>query len=316
MRAERERRLAELAARQFQVVTRTQLSEDLGLTPCAIDNLVRRHRLVVLRRGVYMLAGCTPDLRSALYAATAGARTSIVSHRASTGLWRLPGGAELVEIASPRWRRVRGRTLCDFDLVVHESLHLSERDVVEVDGIWRTRVPRTLIDLGTSVALGHIEGATLTLAIQDAVRRNLTDVSQLEATFARLAPDIRIGARQFRAALEQYQPVLADAESSPEIKVGQVLIHAGFKVVPQYELKLSPNWTIRIDLYLPEFNRGVEVSPDCTHGNAVQRQYDIARALRIRRVHGIEIDEVSDDEIDRGCPELVAMLQTLRHPAA
>ena len=103
---------------------------------------------------------------------------------------------------------MRGEKLCGFELVVHESLHLCERDVVEIDGIWRTRVARTLVDLGTSVALGHIDGTTVTVAIQDAVRRNLTDLAQLESTFARLAPDIRIGARQFREALDEYQPVL------------------------------------------------------------------------------------------------------------
>ena len=117
-------------------------------------------------------------------------------------------------------------------------------------------------------------------------------------------------------ALDRFQPVLADTESTPEIKVGRALIAAGFTVVPQHELKLSPNWTVRIDLYLPELHRGVEVNPDCTHGGAVQRQYDIARALRIRRLHGIEIDEVSDKEIDHGCPELIAMLRTLRRVAA
>lgn len=125
-----------------------------------------------------------------------------------------------------------------------------------------------------------------------------------------------LGAREFREALDRYQTVLENTESRPEIKVGQALLRAGFRVVPQFELKLSSTWTVRIDLYLPEFERGVEVNPDCTHASTVPRQYDIARALRIRRVHGIEIDEVGDDEIDRGCPELIAMLRTLRSQAA
>ncbi len=186
---------------------------------------------------------------------------------------------------------------------------------MELDGIWRTRVPRTLVDLGGSVALGHIDAETLVLAIQDAVRRNLTDIAQLEATFSRLAPHIRIGGRQFREALDHFQPALASTESAPEIRVGRALINAGFQVVPQYELVLSPGWTVRLDLYLPEFHRGVEVNPFCTHGGALQTQYDIARSLRIRRVHGIEISVVGDDEIDNGCPELIALLRTLRRAA-
>src|SRR4051794_26858334 len=95
MRRELERALAGLAARQHQVVTRTQLRTELRIPDAAIDKLVRTSRVVVLRHGVYGLAGCTPDLRGALYAATAGSRTSVASHRAAAHLWRLPGRAEL-----------------------------------------------------------------------------------------------------------------------------------------------------------------------------------------------------------------------------
>ena len=120
-------------------------------------------------------------------------------------------------------------------------------------------------------------------------------------------------------ALDRFQPVLDDTESTPEIKVGRALLTAGFKVVPQYELKLSLGSTVPENRPLPslDVNRGVEVNPDCTHGGAVQRQYDISRALRIRRLHGIEIDEVSDDEIDLAepVPELIGLLRTLRRTA-
>jgi hypothetical protein len=315
MNAKRERALVQLATQQHQVVTRSQLCVDLRFSSSAIDRLVEVGRLVVLRRGVYALGGCALDVRGALYAATVGSRTSVGSHRAAARLWRLPGGEDLVEIASPRWRRVRGDGLGGYELVVHESLHLSERDAVELDGIWRTRVARTLVDLGASVALGHIDADALVLAVQDGVRRNLTSVEQLEATFARLAPQIRIGGREFRAALDAYEPVLAGTESPPEVKVGRALLRAGFEVVPQYELKLGTNWTVRLDFFLPEFVRGVEVSPFSTHGGRLQKQYDIARTLRIRRVHGIEISEVGDDEIDNGCRELLGLLRTLRAAA-
>ncbi|HEY3834334.1 MAG TPA: hypothetical protein VGO03_18730 [Acidimicrobiia bacterium] len=221
-----------------------------------------------------------------------------------------------MEVTSPRWRRLRGETLAGFPLSVHETYHLTDRDVVEVDGIWRTRVDRTLVDLGASVALGHLDVATVTLAIQDAIRRNLTDIPRLETTFARLAQHIRFGAREFREAIDRFQPVLADAESPPEIKVGLALLAAGFKVVPQYELKLSAGWTVRLDFFVPEVNRGVEVSPDCTHGGLVQKRYDAVRALRVRRLHGIESSVVTDEEIDNGCRELLALLHTLRRAAA
>ncbi|HEY3834438.1 MAG TPA: type IV toxin-antitoxin system AbiEi family antitoxin domain-containing protein [Acidimicrobiia bacterium] len=315
MRTERERRLAALAAGQHQIVTRAQLRQELGLTPAAIDSLVHRGRLVVLRAGVYVLSGCSPDVRGAIYAATVGTRVSAGSHRAAAELWRMPGREPIVEVASPRWRRVRGDAIAGFPLVVHESYHLTARDIVEIDGIWRTRADRTLVDLGASVALGHLELETLVFAVQDAVRRNLTDIAQLEATFARLAPHIRLGAREFRAPLDSFQPVLASVDSPPEVRVGRVLLAAGYRIVPQYELKLGPRWTVRLDFYLPDVHHGVEVSPFSTHGGAKQREYDIARALRVRRLHGIEISVVGDDEIARGCPALISMLHTLPRAA-
>ncbi len=315
MRSDREKALAELAARQHQIVTRCQLRGELGLNPSSVDRLVRAGRLVVIRKGVYGIGGCPPDYRGALYAATVGFRVSVASHRAAAKLSRLPGGEALVEVTSPRWRRLRGTKLAGFELAIHESSHLAERDVVEIDGVLRTRVARTLVDLGTSVAMGHLESATLTLAIQDAVRRNLTDLGQLERTCARLAPDVRIGSKAFRVALNRFQPVLAGTESPPEVRVGQALLEAGHRIIPQYELVLGPGWTVRLDFYLPDFHRAVEVNPFSTHGGAQQHQYDIARALRIRRIHGIELINVGDEEIQRGCPELLAVLRTIERAA-
>ncbi len=305
-----------MAACQHGVVTRDQLLHELALSPNSIKRLVDQHRLRVLRQGVYAVGGAPIELPGALFAASAGRRLSSVSHRSSAWLWRLPGRASVVEVASPRWRRARGSDVAGFELCVHESFHLSERDVVEIDGIPRTRVARTLIDLGTSVALGHIELEVLVLAMQDAVRRGLTDLEQLERTYERLAPEFRIGARAARRALDQFQPALSQTESPPEILVGRALLAAGYEIVPQYELSLSPTWTVRLDFYLSEFHRAVEVNPFSTHGGVRQHQYDIARALRIRTLHGIDISAVGDEEIARGCPELLALLATLRREAA
>ena len=55
----RERTIADLAARQRGVVTRTQLL-DAGLTPHAVDHRLRSGRLHALHRGVYLLGHSVP----------------------------------------------------------------------------------------------------------------------------------------------------------------------------------------------------------------------------------------------------------------
>jgi hypothetical protein len=47
-------------------VTRQQLRIEVGIGESTIDRLVAHGRLDPLRRGIYGLAGCPPDLRTAL----------------------------------------------------------------------------------------------------------------------------------------------------------------------------------------------------------------------------------------------------------
>ncbi|MHB1139666.1 MAG: type IV toxin-antitoxin system AbiEi family antitoxin domain-containing protein, partial [Microthrixaceae bacterium] len=116
--------LAELARRQHGTITRAQAA-DLGVSDGSLRTLVRNGVLTRELPGIYVVAG-TPStwyrrLRVALHA---GGPLALVSHRASTALWRLdrfrPGH---VEVLSPHEdARTGERTK------LHRSIELPERD--------------------------------------------------------------------------------------------------------------------------------------------------------------------------------------------
>ena len=68
---------------------------------------------------------------------------SVASFRSAAQLWQLPGGDEVLEITSLRWRRARHE-----DVIPHESHHSSDRDIAYVDNIPVTRPARTINDMG------------------------------------------------------------------------------------------------------------------------------------------------------------------------
>jgi hypothetical protein len=90
----------------------------------------------------------------------------------------LPGGVrDLLEITCPRWRRARHN-----GLKVHESGSLLPQDVTSVRGIPVTTPARTLFDLAGIYQTGMVE-----LALENALRRGLVTMPELDATVRRLS---------------------------------------------------------------------------------------------------------------------------------
>ena len=81
----------------------------------------------------------------------AGGKLSVASFRAAAHSSYLPGGAEIVEITSPRHRRARHT-----GVIAHESRHLTDLDVMYVDNIPVTRTARTINDLGLLIEQGEL----------------------------------------------------------------------------------------------------------------------------------------------------------------
>lgn len=145
-----DRRIAEIAGRQYGVIAHSQLVT-LGLSPRAVRHRVATGRLVRLHRGVFAVGhGAVSPNGNRLAAVMACGPQALLSHRSAAALWGLRpyGGRPEVSVPSAAGRAVRG-------VAVHRCRSLTPEDATEVDAIPCTTVARTLLDIA---AAGDEEG--------------------------------------------------------------------------------------------------------------------------------------------------------------
>ncbi len=197
-------------------------------------------------------------------------RPRVVSHRAAAALYTLPGGrTDVVEITCPRWRRARHD-----GIVVHESRVLGDGDRTLVEGIPCTTVERTLFDLA-----GHGRPRTLDLALDAALRLELTSLSVLLTQAERLAKRGRKGSALFKSALAERSPADTLPESAPERLLATALVRQG---LPSPSLQhivrdLDGSFVARVDLAYPEHKIAIEYESFQEHTGKVALVRDSAR---------------------------------------
>jgi len=143
-RAERERRLATLAGRQYGVVGRWQLIE-LGFGDESIKGALASGRLHPLHRDAYAVGHRIVVKRGKWLAAVlAMGPEAFLSHESAAALWGLAGDRPKVDVNAPRGRQVRpGRAS---GIKVHRCKFAPDEVTVR-DGIPVSTVARTLFDL-------------------------------------------------------------------------------------------------------------------------------------------------------------------------
>jgi very-short-patch-repair endonuclease len=155
-----DREIRRLAEAQHGVVARRQLLE-LGLGAEAIKWRRRTGRLVPLHRGVYALGHrALRDEGRWMAAVLACGRGAVLSHRSAArvhGIRPWSGRVEVTVAGQGGCRRssggARSRPL------VHRSADLPGDDVMVVEGLPVTTVPRTLLDLAAIVPAHHLRRA-------------------------------------------------------------------------------------------------------------------------------------------------------------
>jgi predicted transcriptional regulator of viral defense system len=209
-------------------------------------------RWSLVHERVYRIAGAPLTWHGAVLAACwAGGVRAVASHHTAAELWHLPGGQrEIVEITCPRWRRAQHG-----GLLVHESSALAEVDCTEVDGIPTTTVARTIFDLTASSRT-----TTVDLAIDAALRKELTTLGELEATLDRLSRRGRAGVSRFRRILAERSDHELLPESPPERRLVRLLRAHGLPVpVLQYEIRGHDGRVVaRADLAYPDLKIAIE----------------------------------------------------------
>ena len=243
---------------------------------------------------VYRFAGAPDTWRSRLIAACwAGGRRALASHRSGAQLHGLPGGScELVEITCPRWRRARHD-----GLIVHESTALTAADQVIIDGIPTTSVARTLLDLGAVYGRDTVERA-----LENALRRNLVTLEELDRLLRRLACPGRRGVRTLRSLVQPRLEVPAPPTGSErETLVLQVLRQAGL-VEPDRQVKIwhGSVFVGRVDLAYSDARIAIEYDSDEFHTGRVATAEDSARRHRMVLAGWLPITAVSSDLRDGG----------------
>jgi hypothetical protein len=222
-----------------------------------VSDYERKYRLGIGRwtavhERVYRVAGTPLTWHGTVLAACwAGGVRAVASHRSAAELWGLPGRKrEVVEITCPRWRRAQHD-----GLVVHESRALTRVDITVVQGIPATTAARTIFDL-TVVC----RDTTVDLAIDTALRKELTTVLELRTTLDRLSKRGRRGTSRFRALLTDRDGQDRVGESEPERLLLRMLRRHGFpEPVLQFEIRDHDGHVVaRPDLAYPDLKIAIE----------------------------------------------------------
>jgi very-short-patch-repair endonuclease len=152
---------------------------------------------------------------------------AVLSFRAAGTLWQLDGVERgPIEVTVPR-----ATGLCSPGVVVHRCTALPRHDRRSVEDIPVTSPERTLVDLA-----GVIEGHSLELALEDALRRGLTTPLRVQRGLQALGGRGRPGAGALRRLLDVRQD--RPAESGLEVKLERFLRERGLDrfFVRQYEV--------------------------------------------------------------------------------
>ena len=218
-------RVAELAGRQFNRVSRQQLLE-IGLSDAAITRWTLTGRLTLVEEGVFAVgAPLEHDSWGRWMAATLTAPGSVLSHQSAAAAWGLLSeqvGPQTVTRGGSGGPRLHG------GVRAFRSKTL-EADCTALRGIPITVVPRTLLDLA------RVAGdRALARTVRETVRLGLTTLPLLGDSLGRYRG--RRGVRRLAATIARYAGLpLERARSGAEVRALELLRDAGRPLIATLE---------------------------------------------------------------------------------
>jgi hypothetical protein len=170
-------------------------------------------------------------------------------------------------------------------------------DRSSVDGIPVTTASRTIFDLAAHVGTG-----TLDLAIENALRRKLTTLPELQTTLARLARRGRKGTTKFRSLLERRTTNDPLTESEAERFVMQLLAEHGLPTpVAQYEIRDDDGRLVaRVDFAYPDLKIAIEYDSYAHHVSNDALVRDSARRNAVVALGWLPLTATANDLRNRG----------------
>ena len=267
--------VARIATRQHGVVSHAQ-AIDAGMSRSAISRRVDAGRWVRVLPRVYRIGGAPATGRQGMMAATLWAGdAALLSHRAAGVLWDLDGvKASRLEVTAPK--RLRSGVV-----LAHRGSPIPLIDRRVVDAIPVTSVTRTLIDFA-----GVLDRDALELALEDALRRGLTNRARIRHRLRELEGHGRRGCGGLRELVEDGRG-RPPSGSAPEVRLRRLLVRAGLpRPVTQYEIRDRGRLVARVDLAYPDLRIAIEFDSERWHSGRRRREADLDRRNRSPAVTG------------------------------
>lgn len=258
-----------LAERQHALVTLRQASGE-GVAERTVWNRHATGRWDRLHRNVYRIAGAPRTWEQDLLAACLAVGGSVaVSHRAAASVAGiLPFAFDGVELTV-----VYARAPAPRGVIVHRLRDLTERWIVEQDGIPVTSVARTLVDLGAVAPTG-----TVARALDRAVGRRLVTLGEVRRALDAVARKGRRGVGVMRTLLDE-RGVGADPAGVLEARMAALLRAHGLpRADAEFEVRDDRGLFLgRVDFAYPELKLAIEVDGYESHVALDAFRHDRAR---------------------------------------
>jgi hypothetical protein len=271
-------RIAELAARQEQVLALTQLV-GLGLTPRSVRGRVAARRLFRRHRGVYSLTPTVTRLGEFWAAVLACGPRAALSHESAGHVYDVRQhrwGPSHVTISGTGTRKRDG-------IVVHTSRVPFTR--VFVDGLPVTDITRTLTDMADTLTPSAHQ-----LAVAKAERKGLID----RGAYQRLP-----GRRAIMDRPHQF------TRSENERALLRLCEHHGLPV-PLTNQDIDG---LEVDAYWPDHGLVLEIDAWFTHGNPIVFETDRAKDEQLELNHPIMVRRVTDTRLHADPDEVAGVIR-------
>jgi very-short-patch-repair endonuclease len=286
-----DRAIAELAARQYGVVSTRQLMA-LGAAKDSIGRRAAAGHLHRICRGVYAVGhpAITWDARCLAEVMACGL-SAILSHRAAAKRWLLVRGAHAIEVTAGRGCKARP------GVILHSSRSLAPEDRTVLDAIPITTVARTLVDLAEVLTEPRLADA-----VHQAEFHRVLDLKEIEGALARVPG--RTGRHKLRRVLTAHAPEPPRARNEAERLVLALYERSGL-AAPQVNASIDG---YEVDAYWPEARLVVELDGRAAHltGRAF---HEDRRRDRVLAAKGIQVLRITwrdlEEDADRLASELL-----------
>jgi very-short-patch-repair endonuclease len=294
----KEIRIAELAERQYGVVSRRQLLA-LGFSKREIEARINEHRLNPLHPGVYAVGHRVISREGRWMAAVlASDPEAVLSHWSAAALWMIrPNSRSVIDVTTPQksrsWKGVRRH---------HKTLPVDEVTVQE--GIPATTVPRTILDLAATEDVELVQNL-----LREAEHLQLWDRLSLSDLIARYPG--RRGVRKVHRALKRLEEEPAGRKRSRlEERFAPFLRHHRLPLPRFNDPVLLGAKTYQVDCHWPGTGQIVELDGWDGHSTRTAFREDRARN-RILAVAGYTVTRLTWNQLDDEPEAIAADLRAL-----